>query len=83
MRPTPESCFHLTVEIVLEIHAGAIARFGDEAPAGLSSVVLGGRDAGERMLEAMELHDRAHKLCFIARSVKFRVRHEASIVPED
>lgn len=28
MRPTPESCFHLTVEIVLEIHAGAIARFG-------------------------------------------------------
>jgi len=27
----------------------AIARFGDEAPAGLSSVVLGGRDAGERL----------------------------------
>ncbi|PLR26751.1 aldehyde dehydrogenase family protein [Caulobacter zeae] len=27
----------------------AIARFSDEAPAGLSSVVLGGRDAGERL----------------------------------
>jgi organic hydroperoxide reductase OsmC/OhrA len=28
---------------------------------------------------AMELHDRAHELCFIARSVNFPVRHEASI----
>jgi death-on-curing protein len=28
MRPTPETCFHLTVEIVLEIHAGVITRFG-------------------------------------------------------
>jgi death-on-curing protein len=25
---TPENCFHLTVEIVREIHAGAVARFG-------------------------------------------------------
>ncbi len=28
MRPTPGNCFHLTVEIVREIHAEAIARFG-------------------------------------------------------
>ena len=28
MSATPESCFHLTVEIVREIHAEAIARFG-------------------------------------------------------
>lgn len=28
MSATPESCFHLTTEIVREIHAGAIARFG-------------------------------------------------------
>jgi death-on-curing protein len=28
MRATPEECFHLTVEIVREIHAEAIGRFG-------------------------------------------------------
>jgi death on curing protein len=28
MRVRPEDCFHLTVEIVREIHAEAIARFG-------------------------------------------------------
>jgi death-on-curing protein len=28
MRATPNDCFHLTVEIVREIHAEAIARFG-------------------------------------------------------
>ena len=28
MRVSPENCFHLTVEIVREIHAEAIARFG-------------------------------------------------------
>jgi death-on-curing protein len=28
MRATPNKCFHLTVEIVREIHAEAIARFG-------------------------------------------------------
>lgn len=28
MRATPDNCFHLTVEIVREIHAEAIARFG-------------------------------------------------------
>ena len=28
MSATPENCFHLTVEIVREIHAGAVARFG-------------------------------------------------------
>lgn len=28
MRVTPENCFHLTVEIVREIHAEAILRFG-------------------------------------------------------
>ena len=28
MRASPDNCFHLTVEIVREIHAEAIARFG-------------------------------------------------------
>jgi death-on-curing protein len=28
MKITPENCFHLTVEIVREIHAAAIAQFG-------------------------------------------------------
>lgn len=28
MKVTPENCFHLTVEIVREIHAAAIAQFG-------------------------------------------------------
>jgi death-on-curing protein len=28
MSVSPENCFHLTVEIVREIHAEAIARFG-------------------------------------------------------
>lgn len=28
MRASPENCFHLTVDIVLEIHAAAIGRFG-------------------------------------------------------
>ena len=28
MSATPENCFHLTVEIVREIHAEAVARFG-------------------------------------------------------
>ena len=28
MKATPDNCFHLTVEIVREIHAEAIARFG-------------------------------------------------------
>ena len=28
MKPAPENCFHLTVEIVWEIHAEAIAAFG-------------------------------------------------------
>ncbi len=28
MKPAPENCFHLTVEIVQEIHAAVIAAFG-------------------------------------------------------
>ena len=28
MKPTPEQCFHLTVEIVREIHTEAIGQFG-------------------------------------------------------
>ena len=31
MKATPENCFHLTVEIVREIHDEAIARFGGSA----------------------------------------------------
>ena len=29
--------------------------------------------------EAIRLHDRAHDLCFIARSVSFPVRHEPTV----
>jgi organic hydroperoxide reductase OsmC/OhrA len=35
-----------------------------------------------RIAEAMELHHKAHRLCFIARSVKFPVRHEPIIQAE-
>ena len=33
---------------------------------------------GNRTAELPELHDRAHQLCFIARSVNFPVEHEAA-----
>ena len=36
-----------------------------------------------RIMDAMAIHDKAHILCFIARSVKFPVHHEPVIVPED
>ncbi|MFN7932653.1 MAG: OsmC family protein [Bryobacteraceae bacterium] len=36
-----------------------------------------------RIMDAMGVHDKAHELCFIARSVKFPVHHEPVIVPED
>lgn len=32
-----------------------------------------------RIAEAIALHDRAHHLCYIARSVRFPVRHEATV----
>jgi len=28
VNPTPDDCFHLTIEIVVEIHAEALAKFG-------------------------------------------------------
>ena len=31
MKPSPENCFHLPVEVVLEIHSEAIRRFGGSA----------------------------------------------------
>lgn len=37
-------------------------------------------DSGEASKKAMELHERAHHLCFIARSVNFPVSHEPRIV---
>lgn len=36
-----------------------------------------------RIMDAMTIHDTAHKLCFIARSVRFPVYHEPVITPED
>ena len=36
----------------------------------------------EQIEEAQALHERAHQLCFIARSVKFPVRHEPVTVAE-
>ncbi len=36
-----------------------------------------------RIMDAMAVHDKAHELCFIARSVKFPIHHEPVIVPED
>lgn len=61
MKSTPESCFHLTVEIVREIHAEEIERFGGLAgvrdPALLESAVAapqassGGRSPYEDLTE--------------------------------
>lgn len=36
-----------------------------------------------RSADAMDLHAKAHELCFIARSVNFPVEHEATIVNAD
>ena len=36
-----------------------------------------------RIMDAMDIHDKAHQFCFIARSVKFPVHHEPVIIPED
>ncbi len=33
-----------------------------------------------RKNDALALHDRAHEMCFIARSVRFPVHHEAEVV---
>ncbi len=38
MKPSPDNCFHLTVEIVREIHAQAIAEFG--GPHGVRDAAL-------------------------------------------
>jgi organic hydroperoxide reductase OsmC/OhrA len=49
----------------------------------MSEVVLRPRvtiAAGADEAKARRLHERAHDMCFIARSVNFPVRHEASIV---
>lgn len=40
-------------------------------------------DDVSKMLDAMELHEKAHDLCFIARSVKCRVRHEPVVAVEE
>jgi organic hydroperoxide reductase OsmC/OhrA len=40
--------------------------------------------AGERMVErARELHEDAHRLCFVANSVNFPVRHEPTVAVGD
>lgn len=36
--------------------------------------------AADMVSSALDLHDRAHALCFIARSVRFPVRHEPTVV---
>lgn len=51
-----------------------------------SEVVLHPRmviDDVTRMLDVMGLHDTAHKHCFVARSVKFPVRHDPVVVLEE
>ncbi len=35
---------------------------------------------GARMAEATAIHDRAHGLCFLARSMRFAVEHEAVVL---
>jgi organic hydroperoxide reductase OsmC/OhrA len=35
---------------------------------------------GAHLAKAIELHERAHKVCFIASSVNFPVRHEPEVV---
>lgn len=39
--------------------------------------------SGGDIEQAGKLHERAHELCFIARSVNFRVSHEPKIVTEE
>jgi organic hydroperoxide reductase OsmC/OhrA len=36
--------------------------------------------AGSDLQKAHDLHEKAHEMCFIARSVNFPVEHEAEIV---
>lgn len=61
MKATPENCFHLTVDIVREIHAAAIAGFGGadgvtdvallESAVAAPQAVLGGRSPYRDMAE--------------------------------
>jgi death-on-curing protein len=61
MSVTPENCFHLTVEIVQEIHAEAIARFGGsegirdlallESAIGAPQAGFGGKSAYQDLAE--------------------------------
>ena len=62
MRATPNNCFHLTVEIVREIHAEAIAKFGGaegvrelallESAVAAPQASFGGRSPYEDLAEA-------------------------------
>ena len=61
MRATPANCFHLTVEIVREIHAEAIAQFGGsegvrdlallESAVAAPQAILGGKSPYKDIIE--------------------------------
>ena len=61
MRPTAENCFHLPVEVVLEIHSAAISRFGGspgvrdrallESAVAAPQATRGGRSAYANLVE--------------------------------
>ena len=61
MKATPANCFHLTVEIVREIHAEAIARFGGsegvrdlallESAVAAPQAILGGKSPYKDIIE--------------------------------
>lgn len=79
---------HLCADAGIVVHSYSDEASGTmvetESGAGqFSEVVLRPRiviDDVTRMIDAMALHDKAHELCFIARSVRCHVRVDPSVV---
>jgi organic hydroperoxide reductase OsmC/OhrA len=86
------SACHMLSYLALCANSGVVVReYSDEAIGTLdqverihkmTDVLLKPRvliAAGSDQAKAMRLHERAHDICFIAKSVNFPVRHEATI----
>lgn len=76
MRATPENCFHLTVEIVREIHSEAVAKFGGadglrnmvllESAVGAPQATFGGKSPYKDLAEVAAAY-----LCYLCRNHPF------------
>ena len=76
MSATPENCFHLTVDIVREIHAEAIAKFGGsdgvremallESAVGAPQASFGGKSPYKDLAEVAAAY-----LCYLCRNHPF------------